>query len=65
MNKFNFYAFGFVLRGFAWPPSRNPLRKRRRTIFKYRLLPVPVVFLLLAFSDQLSKAQRKNKIKIL
>lgn len=43
-----------VWRGLAWPPSRNPLRKRRRTNFRWRARPVPVVFLRLAFSDQLS-----------
>lgn len=55
------YAFGFELRGLAWPPSRKPLRKRRRTIFKYRQRPVPVVFLRLAFSDQLSIIGREQK----
>lgn len=53
------YALVFVLRGLAWPPSRKPLRKRRRTIFKWRHRPVPVVFLRLAFSDQLSEREKK------
>lgn len=48
------YAFDLDLIGLACPPSRNPLRKRRRTTFKYRQRPVPVVFLRFAFSDQLS-----------
>lgn len=26
--------YAFALRGLAWVPSRNPLRKRRRTTFK-------------------------------
>lgn len=28
------YALAFFFCGLAWPPSRNPLRKRRRTIFR-------------------------------
>lgn len=39
MNKVSrwmgrFYALTFFFCGFGWPPSRNPLRKRRRTTFK-------------------------------
>lgn len=39
---------------FCRPPSRKPLRKRLRTILRWRMRPVPVVFLLLALMDQLS-----------
>lgn len=55
------YAF-VLLRGFACPPSRNPFRNRRRTNFKKRQRPVPVVFLRFAFSDQLSIQEISKKI---
>lgn len=53
-------------------PSLNPLLNLRGTFLKYLILPVPVVFLLIAFSLQLSKItqhkfqtqiQKQNKIK--
>ena len=34
-------------------PSLNPLRNLLRTILRWRMRPVPVVFLLLALTDQL------------
>lgn len=50
-------------RGLAWPPSRNPLRNRRRTTLRWRMRPVPVVFLLLALMDQLSARNIKQNIR--
>jgi hypothetical protein len=38
----------------AWVPSRKPFLKRRLTSDKWRMRPVPVVFLRVAFSLQLS-----------
>jgi hypothetical protein len=35
-------------------PVRKPLEKRRETVLRCRMRPVPVVFLLLAFSPQLT-----------
>lgn len=54
-TKVGFVIYALTLRGLAWLPSRNPLRNLRWTIFKCLNLPVPVVFLLFAFTDQLSK----------
>lgn len=52
------YLLATAFLGLAWVPSRNPLRKRRRTTFRCCMRPVPVVFLLLAFTDQLSSVRR-------
>ena len=38
----------------AGAPTRNPLLNLRLTVLRYRMRPVPVVFLRLAFSPQLS-----------
>jgi hypothetical protein len=38
----------------AGAPVWNPLAKRRETVLRYRMRPEPVVFLLLAFSPQLT-----------
>jgi hypothetical protein len=35
-------------------PSRKPFLKRRESVLRWRVRPVPVVFLLLAFSLQLT-----------
>jgi len=37
-----------------WEPAWKPFLNRRETCWRYRMRPVPVVFLRLAFSDQLS-----------
>jgi hypothetical protein len=52
-------TYALVLRGLACVPSRNPLRNLRRTTFKYRQRPVPVVRRRLALTDQLSKKDTK------
>jgi hypothetical protein len=38
----------------AGVPTRNPLENLRETVLRYRMRPVPVVFLRLAFSPQLT-----------
>lgn len=55
------YAMAFL--GLAVTPSLNPLRNRLRTFFRWRILPVPVVFLLFAFTDQLSTKQKKPRLE--
>merc|ERR1719356_799054 len=50
---FRIKTYSFFLRDTAWVPSRNPLLNLRSTTFRCLIRPVPVVFLLLAFSDQL------------
>merc|ERR1719499_2053544 len=46
-------TYSFFFRDTAWVPSRNPLLNLLRTTLRCLIRPVPVVFLLLAFSDQL------------
>merc|ERR1719365_49895 len=50
---FRIETYSFFLRDTAWVPSRNPLLNLLRTTLRCLIRPVPVVFLLLAFSDQL------------
>jgi hypothetical protein len=38
----------------GWWPDWKPFLNRRETFLRYRMRPVPVVFLRFAFSDQLS-----------
>lgn len=45
-------------------PSLNPLLNLRGTLRIYLILPVPVVFLLIAFTLQLSESRITIKIKI-
>lgn len=58
-------AYDLVFLGLAVDPSLNPLRNLRLMTFKWRRRPVPVVFLLFAFTDQLSKMKlEKNQVLV-
>ena len=48
-------------RKYATLPSLKPLLNLRGTLRRYLILPVPVVFLLIAFSLQLSKTTIKEQ----
>ena len=55
INKHSHLAAGaFLLVEGAWVPSLKPFLALLNTCFKYLILPVPWVFLLLALTDQLS-----------
>lgn len=49
-----YLAWDLLWRGFGLVPSLNPLWNRLFTFFKWRIRPVPVVWRLLALTDQLN-----------
>ena len=52
------FVYSFFFCETATVPSLNPLRKRLRTTLKWDMRPVPVIFLRMAFSDQLQLRMR-------
>ena len=53
-------AGAFLFMEGAWVPSLKPFFALLNTCFKYLILPVPWVFLLLALTDQLSTCHKHN-----
>ena len=52
------FVYSFFFCETATVPSLNPLRKRLRTTLRWDMRPVPVIFLRMAFSDQLQLRMR-------